>query len=930
VKANGFTDLFVDHTDIAGGQKWEDALKASAWACRVVVCLVTENWLASSECFGEFKAAWYMGKRIVPLFRLARPGELLGDAKQRFDKVCAEFQGLDLARCIGPSGTLDIDADAKVAERLRTGLRAAGAIAKVGLDPQAFAIDTKVRETPFPGLSSFGDEDADAALFYGRGLEIARTLEELRQARAAHDLRPLVILGASGAGKSSLLKAGIIPRLRREAPAWLPLRAFRPGADPLLNFADALARTLLLDFRQLEAHGVIRDRLFDAWSRAERDADQAPTKAGRAVLEQALEIEGARLRAAAGRPAATILISVDQAEELARAEGASGDALADYLRVALASSVGNWQLAFTIRNDSFPELQSHRRFQDIEARGFDLRAIPAFRFDSVVEEPAKRYGVDIDPALVDALMEDAPKDDALPLLAFALQRLWHLYAASGALTRDHYIKVGGLRGLIEDAAERALEGVEPGLDVPRGTMPRSAESLGAATFVPALVQINDKGEPIRRIAEWESFDEDQRVLLARFDRWRLVVRKGEAQGGTVEVAHEALFREWSRLKGWLEPERARLDALRSLEVDAAAWERNGRDRNYLNHRDRRLADTEALTAFAGFRARITPVHTEYLADCREAENLAMRQRRRQQWSIRVVSAGAVLFLLLWLNKEFVAARWHWLTDTLPYQQTHIRPRVLTAERERALKPGDPIHECDQDCPEMVVVPAGRFTMGSPDGEAGRDDDEGPQHEVAVAALFAVSKFTVTFADWDACAAHGDCDPKISDSGFGRGRQPVINVTWDDAKRYAAWLSAMTGKDYRLLSEAEYEYAARARTVTAYPWGDHIGQKNANCAGCGGEWDKKSPAPVGSFPANDFGLHDMVGNVWSWVEDCAHTYDDRSRDAGAITTEGCGQRVLRGGSGDSDPRSLRSAARGWDPSDLRDNGIGFRLGRTLTP
>jgi hypothetical protein len=384
LKANGFTDLFVDHTDIAGGQKWEDALKASAWACRVVICLVTENWLASSECFGEFRAAWYMGKCIVPLFRLGRQSELVGDAETRLAKICAEFQGLDLSACVAPSGALDIEADANVAERLRTGLRAAGAIAKVGLDPQAFAIDTKVRETPFPGLSSFGDEDADAALFYGRGQEIARTLEELRQARAAHDLRPLVILGASGAGKSSLLKAGIIPRLRREAPAWLPLRAFRPGADPLLNFANALARTLL-EFGQREAHGVIRDRLLDVWSRAERGTNQVPTEAGCAELGRALEIEGTRLRAAAGRGDATILISVDQAEELARAEGASGDAFADYLRAALASST-NWQLAFTIRTDSFSELQSHRRFQDIEARGFDLRAIPVFRFDSVVEE----------------------------------------------------------------------------------------------------------------------------------------------------------------------------------------------------------------------------------------------------------------------------------------------------------------------------------------------------------------------------------------------------------------------------------------------------------------------------------------------------------------------------------------------------------------
>ena len=126
------------------------------------------------------------------------------------------------------------------------------------------------------------------------------------------------------------------------------------------------------------------------------------------------------------------MISVDQAEELARAEGTSGEALADYLRVALASTVSNWQLAFTIRTDSFPELQRHRRFQDLEARGYDLRALPVFRFDDVIENPARRYGVDIDPVLIDSLMEDAPKEDALPLLAFAMQRLFA--AVSGAVS----------------------------------------------------------------------------------------------------------------------------------------------------------------------------------------------------------------------------------------------------------------------------------------------------------------------------------------------------------------------------------------------------------------------------------------------------------------------------------------------------------------
>ncbi len=379
--------------------------------------------------------------------------------------------------------------------------------------------------------------------------------------RAERDRRVYVILGASGAGKSSLLKAGIIPRLRREAPAWLPLRAFRPGADPLLNFAEALARTYA-DYGKNEFHGVIRDRLIDAWSKAERSGDTELSGAGLATLQAALEAEAYALRAAANRAAASILISIDQAEEIARAETASADALADYLRVALAATASSWQLAFTVRTDSFAELQTHRRFQNLQARGYDLRAVPTFHFTSVVEDPARRYGVEVDDALIDALMADAPDEDALPLLAFALERLWP-YAAH-ELTKESYNRMGGLTGLIEDAAERALRGIGPDQDVPlpSGAVPKRLDELGAATFVPALAQISDSGAPIRRVAEWTSFNEEQRDLLAVFDRWRLVVRKGaETGGGTVEAAHEALFREWARLKGWLEPERARTPRL---------------------------------------------------------------------------------------------------------------------------------------------------------------------------------------------------------------------------------------------------------------------------------------------------------------------------------------------------------------------------------
>jgi TIR domain len=257
LRDSGFTDIFMDHATLAGGAKWREELRASAGACRVIVCLVTANWLASDECFNEFRAAWYMGKRIIPLFALRPAANLGNEAKKRLAEISAEDQGLDLTTCLKPDKALDLEAGPNVGKLLKAGLLAAGALAKVGLDPEAFAIDRDLCPTPFPGLASFGDDDADAALFYGRSREIAHTLEDLRSMRALNDQRPLVIHGASGAGKSSLLKAGIIPRLRREAPAWLPLRAFRPGADPLLNFAEALARTLA-DFDLIEAYGVIR------------------------------------------------------------------------------------------------------------------------------------------------------------------------------------------------------------------------------------------------------------------------------------------------------------------------------------------------------------------------------------------------------------------------------------------------------------------------------------------------------------------------------------------------------------------------------------------------------------------------------------------------------------------------------------------------
>ena len=221
------------------------------------------------------------------------------------------------------------------------------------------------------------------------------------------------------------------------------------------------------------------------------------------------------------------------------------------------------------------------------------------------------------------------------------------------------------------------------------------------------------------------------------------------------------------------------------------------------------------------------------------------------------------------------------------------------------------------CPEMVIVPAGSFNMGSQPGDEMHTVNEEMEHEVTIAAPLAVGRFEVTFAEWDACVADGGCGGYLpSDYDWGRGDRPVILVSWYDAKAYIKWLTHKTRKRYRLLSEAEWEYTVRAGTDTSYSWGSDIGTNNANCYGCGSDWDNQQTAPVGSFSPNGFGLYDMHGNVAEWVEDCWHQrYTDPFRDApddGSAWTTDCYYdghwRAVRGGSWLVSPAKVRSASR----------------------
>ena len=242
--------------------------------------------------------------------------------------------------------------------------------------------------------------------------------------------------------------------------------------------------------------------------------------------------------------------------------------------------------------------------------------------------------------------------------------------------------------------------------------------------------------------------------------------------------------------------------------------------------------------------------------------------------------------------------------------------------------GNVFRDCEV-CPEMVVVPSGSYMMGSPPSEELGPDDERPVHRVTIGQPFAVGVYEVTFDEWDACVSEGGCGGyRPDDEGWGRGRHPVINASWGDAQAYVAWLSRNTGKEYRLLSESEWEYVARAGTRTRYPWGDEIGRSRANCGNdCGDGYEYT--APVGSFAANEFGLHDTAGNVWEWMQDCWNgSYEGAPADGSAWESGDCGRRVLRGGSWGNEPRILRSANRNGDDPANRGSSYGFRVARTL--
>ena len=325
---------------------------------------------------------------------------------------------------------------------------------------------------------------------------------------------------------------------------------------------------------------------------------------------------------------------------------------------------------------------------------------------------------------------------------------------------------------------------------------------------------------------------------------------------------------------------------------------------------RYLLQAEQLIAKKNYRFAID--HVNKLVALQKEHNLTLRDEFYFKYARVAFSAGAMRVAIDAVNKYLASAG-----TAGKFQKKALE---LLDEAKQMTLPLEP---------EMVVIPAGRFRMGCVSGRD-CDDDEKPVHKVTIAA-FALSKYEVTFAEYDRFTAATGRDRAWDRRGWGRGRRPVIYVSWENAVAYTRWLSAQTGERYRLPSEAEWEYAARAGSGTVYSWGNEIGNNRANCRGCGSRWDFEKTAPVGSFGANAWGLHDMHGNLWEWVQDCWNdSYRGAPTNGSAWESGNCSRRVLRGGSWNYRPGSLRAADRSGGTTGGRYIFSGFRVARTLTP
>jgi len=349
---------------------------------------------------------------------------------------------------------------------------------------------------------------------------------------------------------------------------------------------------------------------------------------------------------------------------------------------------------------------------------------------------------------------------------------------------------------------------------------------------------------------------------------------------------------------------------------AHLWNEQGRSRDLLTRGSALIAMQAWSQQASESKPPLTDEMVLYISESEKEQFRLGKLRRRTIIALGTLTLLTALVALGWWQQKFLREIVHWYVV--------MKPSILSEQRERelALSPGSQFADCRNGCPTMIVMGPGTFLMGSSETRFPR---ERPQHSVTIRRAFAVALHETTFEEWDHCVASGHCRSGVTSSGWGRGKQPVINVTWEDAKQYVKWLSKVTKRRYRLPSEAEWEYVARAGSQEYFSFGKVA--DDLNTYGWFADNADNRTHPVGQKPANKFGLKDVHGNVSEWTEDCANdTYAGAPKDGSAWLQGNCLSRVFRGGSWLYGARMARSANRDWLVGDDRKDYIGFRVVR----
>jgi len=596
LEANGFEPPFID-VSIVPGADWERVIYRQLERALAVLLVVTPNWLDSKWCFAEYTQARALGKPIFPIIETPVEGSYVAPEIQRLDLKLDREGGLQRLR----------------AELDRIRLVAQG------------AFPFPAGRSPFPGLKSF-DAD-DAAIYFGRDEECRRLCELLRARQTQGGSRLVVVLGASGSGKSSLMRAGVLPRLGIEPDQWVQVGPIRPLTRPI----EQLVLALIGAFDRYAPHG--ETRTFDA-VRGLLEADAAA----------AIDTLVRDLRRCAKRPNAFVLFAIDQGEELYSAAGDGERGL--FLRVLghLAAGLVPAVALMTFRSDSLGRLQAAPELGG-DFHDFKVNPLPAARIPEIIRGPAAAVGLKVDDALVSQAAHDAGDAAALPLLAFALRELYERHGATGRLTLDDYRSLGDsslgldpLRNAVRQAADAIIRKDR--------LSPAELRALRAA-FIPALVRVNTEGDYVRRRADWADLPAAALALLERLVEARLLTADEQADQRTVEVSHEALLRDWPLLRGWLDEEREFLLGLEQLERDLNDWRGAPPQR-----RDQTLLTGLKLSrARAWLKDRPASFTDEQRAFMRDSIEAADRAKRRRTWGLTGVA------VLLAIAAGFSTLQW---------------------------------------------------------------------------------------------------------------------------------------------------------------------------------------------------------------------------------------------------------------------------------